>query len=92
MHGLCSLGHATRHVLKHFCGDDVTKFKALKARFSKPILPGQSIRTEMWKEGNRVFVQCKVDETGNTILSGGYVDLHGGGVPPTKVGNVVNQF
>ncbi|CAF0908013.1 unnamed protein product [Adineta ricciae] len=76
LHGLCTFGHSARHVLSTYANDDPALFKAIKVRFTKPVEPGQTIETHMWREGNRIFFESKVPESSQTVLTGGYVDLH----------------
>lgn len=77
LHGLCSLGHAARMVLRSCGGNDPARFKALKVRFSSPVLPGQTLATQMWDDGaGKVVFTTKVKETGKTVISNSYMELH----------------
>ncbi|KXZ42221.1 hypothetical protein GPECTOR_179g244 [Gonium pectorale] len=50
LHGLCSLGVSVLLVLRAFAGDDPARLKSLKVRFSRHVLPGETLRVEMWEE------------------------------------------
>ncbi|KAF9888875.1 hypothetical protein FE257_008245 [Aspergillus nanangensis] len=70
LHGLCSLGVSGKHVFSKFGA-----FKNLKVRFAGVVLPGQTLKTEMWKEGNTVLFQTTVVETGKPAISGAGAEL-----------------
>lgn len=78
LHGLCTFGFAVKHILAAYCDSDVSCFKSIKVRFSKPVLPGQTIQTNMWleKETNRVYFECRAVETNTVVISGAYVELY----------------
>ena len=44
-------------------------------RFAGPVIPGQTIVTEMWRDGNKVTFQCKVKETGKPAIAGAAAEL-----------------
>ncbi|EAW13407.1 putative peroxisomal multifunctional beta-oxidation protein (MFP) [Aspergillus clavatus NRRL 1] len=70
LHGLCSLGVSGKHVFSKFGA-----FKNLKVRFAGVVLPGQTLKTEMWKEGNTVIFQTTVVETGKPAILGAGAEL-----------------
>ncbi|EDV34828.1 uncharacterized protein Dana_GF19024 [Drosophila ananassae] len=75
LHGLCTLGYSVRAVLSQYAENNPTLFKAVKVRFSGPVLPGQTLRVDMWLRGTRVHFRTVVVETGKEVISGAYLDL-----------------
>ena len=76
LHGLCTFGYAARHVIKSFCDDDPRYFKSIRARFSEIVFPGDTLITEMWKEGVSVFFRCKVKARGRAVITDAIVHLY----------------
>lgn len=72
LHGLCFFGIAGKAVLQTY-----GQFKNIKVRFAGTVLPGQTLITEMWKEGNVVVFQTKVKETGKLCIAGAGAELVG---------------
>jgi len=64
LHGLCSMGIAGKHVLKTY-----GPYKDIKVRFAGVVYPGETIVTQMWKEGSKVIFNAKVKERETTVLA-----------------------
>ena len=77
LHGLCTFGHVARHVLKAFRDSDARYFKSIKVRFAESVFPGETLRTEMWKESpTRIVLRCRVLERDKVVISNAAVELH----------------
>ena len=62
MHGLGNFGIAGHAVLKTMCGYDPAKLVSFACRFSAPVFPGETLRTEMWRDGAVVSFRTRVVE------------------------------
>ncbi|KAI0049791.1 peroxisomal hydratase-dehydrogenase-epimerase [Auriscalpium vulgare] len=76
LHGLGFLGISGKHIVKTF-----GQFKDIKVRFASVVYPGETLVTEMWKEGDKVVFQTKVKERGTTVLTAAAATLVDAGKP-----------
>ena len=51
LHGLCTLGVVAHALLRELGGYEPGAMKSLSLRFSAPVFPGETIRTEIWRGG-----------------------------------------
>ncbi|KAL4064513.1 hypothetical protein J3A83DRAFT_4100984 [Scleroderma citrinum] len=70
LHGLCFMGFAGKHVLQAF-----GPYRDIKVRFAGVVFPGETLVTEMWKEGQKVIFTMKTKERGTIVLAAAAVTL-----------------
>jgi acyl dehydratase len=75
LHGLCTFGIACKAVLQTICDYDYTLIEEFDARFSAPVLPGDTITTDMWQDGNIISFSCRVKERDAIVLRNGKCTL-----------------
>lgn len=71
LHGLCSLGIATRAILRACCDDEPERLRSLRLRFSSPVFPGETLVTEIWRDGDEASFRTRVAERGVVVLNNG---------------------
>ena len=62
LHGLCTYGFTGRALLHSLCGGDPARFRSMEGRFSAPVFPGETIRTEVWRDGTAMSFRARVNE------------------------------
>jgi len=75
LHGRCTFSIAGHAILRTLCGYDPARFIAMAGRFSAPVYPGETIRTEMWRDGNIVSFRSTVPARSVTVLDNGRAEI-----------------
>ena len=75
LHGRCTFSVAGHAILRTCCGYDPARFRSMEGRFSSPVYPGETIRTEMWLDGNVVTFRSTVPARGVTVLNNGRAEI-----------------
>lgn len=75
LHGMCTLGVASWSITEALAEGDFAALKHLQLRFSAPVYPGETIRTEMWREGREISFRARVVERDIVVLNNGLARL-----------------
>ena len=65
VHGLCTMAFTSKVAIEKLCAGDPTRLKRLRVRFSRPVLPGQTITTKIWPNPENPDRQTFTFETYN---------------------------
>ena len=71
LHGLATWGVAAHAVLKTQCASDPARLASFHARFTAPVYPGETIRTEIWRADDEIRFRASVVERNLVVLNNG---------------------
>jgi acyl dehydratase len=70
LHGLCTYGFTGRALLHALCASDPSRFGAMHARFTSPVVPGETLVVSIWDEPNGAIFQTSTQD-GTVVLDRG---------------------
>jgi acyl dehydratase len=77
LHGLCTYGIAGRMALKHLAGDEPARFKALETKFSKVVMPGDTLIVRGYKleTPGQAAITVTIKESGEEAITNGLFEF-----------------
>lgn len=69
LHGLCTYGIVAKAVTDALLDADVTRVRSFSARFAGIVLPGETLRTQVWRDGSRLLLRTSSVERDAPALS-----------------------
>lgn len=74
LHGLCTWGFTGRALLHTLCEGDASRFKKMNSRFSKPVIPGDTLTISMWVDGNTALFRT-TNQDGDVVIDQGVFEF-----------------
>lgn len=76
LHGLCTYGMVAKALVDTLLDGDVTRMRAFEVRFAGIVLPGETLRTSVWRDGGAYRLVTTVDDRdGAPALSGASLEV-----------------
>ncbi|NIM29115.1 MAG: 3-alpha,7-alpha,12-alpha-trihydroxy-5-beta-cholest-24-enoyl-CoA hydratase [Gammaproteobacteria bacterium] len=76
LHGLCTFGVAGHAILRICCDYEPDRISSMSVRFTAPVFPGETIRTEMWHVDEGLSFRSRVLERDAVVLGSGWVEFN----------------
>ena len=73
LHGLCSYGIVAKAAVDTALGGDVAAVARYSARFAGVVLPGETIVTALWDEGDRIVLSATNKDRGTPVITNAVV-------------------
>ncbi len=70
LHGLCTYGFTGRALLHSLCDGDPSRFRSMRGRFSKPVIPGDELTVSMWADGGEALFRT-TNQQGDVVIDQG---------------------
>lgn len=71
LHGLCTYGVTCRAVLQGITDFDPDQIFSHQARFSAPVIPGDTITVDLWQDGKVISFEARVKDRNATVIKNG---------------------
>lgn len=71
LHGLATFGLVGRALLRAVCDGDPARFGRMDCRFSAPVFPGETIRTEIWRTATGCAFRARAVERDVVVVGNG---------------------
>jgi acyl dehydratase len=75
LHGAATFGFAGHAVVKGICDYDPDRVVSIACRFSSPVIPGETIRTELWRDGNIASFRSRIVGRDAICVNNGRAEL-----------------
>jgi len=74
LHGLCTYGVICRRFVKEIFQGDCGKLKSYSARFSSPVIPGESTQAKVWQVRPHLFLLEVYNAQGEAVMRNGVIE------------------
>lgn len=71
LHGRCTFGFTERALVRCLCDGDPARLRSIEGRFSKPVLPGDTLTVSAWQTGDDEALFRTATGDGTTVLDAG---------------------